>query len=1035
MVFIVLQNGLFIENISTKNFQINKLYIKWNESLDISIKEINIKKNEQDSSLKPDLKKVSKELSKFHNYYNFFEKISINKIFYDDLEASFRYERGENGYINVNSPDFTLRSSLFFESHLLNIQIDKMRDDTKDITLNGNIIVNTTKHSVASKMKINIHNELELTFLASANEKNIFYTIDSDKDIQSISYVIKLLNLYPEVNYWADEAITFSSLSLDRVYGWVDFNDIDNAYKNIYASATGHDLNYKYNKKLDAIHTKQTDLIFKNGILYIYPKEAHTYKSKLGKSWLQIDFTQKEEILTLKLIFDGKLDKDTLHILNSYKIKVPFLQNSGKTNVDLTLKVNLISIDVNAEGKFFTKKANFTYLDRDIDVTDAYIKLNNYDVTINNMLAKYKDIASAKLDVIYNAQKGQGEINFNVSKIDFKDLDLSLDTKNRGLKAKYTIAPHKDTISVMPSKWNFKDKEMRVGEMKIPFNLKTLILKVPNTNIFLENLAKTTIFGSLDLNSAIGNFTLKIKELHSDYISFSNPKEPSLDIHYNKQLSVKIKERIDFKVGSRDAFFNETTFYLKDSILSMDQTYIQIDDIIKGKLSLEYSLEENIGKIKTQRLRVKSDSLGELYLESSDTDFDVTKQDENLNIFSKDLGISFLYNDSSWRFDLNSVSRLARNSKLLQKYNVTKGKASIYKDANNENMQINSTLYSSNKIMVKENVPLEKYIVLGEVQKDTNIITLNINKDVNIRINDEVVIDMKNTGVNLNALVDIINAKGGDLKNYSDTKVSLSAKNSYLYISPTRHVLSQKINLHYVNKALTARLQHKKGVANVKFKNGVFHVAGEGFNDEFMQNLFSLSKFNEGTLRFTMSGTPSKYDGLITIDNTTLLDYKILNNILAFVNTVPTLVTFSVPNYSATGLKVKTAYMKFASRDNTFHISDVYLDSGELDILGMGTASFLHNTIDLQLNLKTDLGSTISKVPLVGYILMDKDSISTTLSITGALDDPKVNTLIAKDIAVAPLNILLRTISLPAYLLNNLGEESTKKKLEDTTKE
>ena len=46
----------------------------------------------------------------------------------------------------------------------------------------------------------------------------------------------------------------------------------------------------------------------------------------LDKSWLKIDFTQKDEILTLHLLFDGKLNKDLLKVLNRYKIKLPFLQ-------------------------------------------------------------------------------------------------------------------------------------------------------------------------------------------------------------------------------------------------------------------------------------------------------------------------------------------------------------------------------------------------------------------------------------------------------------------------------------------------------------------------------------------------------------------------------------------------------------------------------------------------------------------------------------------------------------------------------------
>ena len=183
-----------------------------------------------------------------------------------------------------------------------------------------------------------------------------------------------------------------------------------------------------------------------------------------------------------------------------------------------------------------------------------------------------------------------------------------------------------------------------------------------------------------------------------------------------------------------------------------------------------------------------------------------------------------------------------------------------------------------------------------------------------------------------------------------------------------------------------------------------------------MDKLFALSKFKSGKLSFSMHGTTKDYKGLMHIKNTTILDYKILNNILAFVNTIPSLVTFSLPGYSKNGLEVKSAYINFNSKDDVFDISDISLDSKEMDIVGRGTASFAKNEIDIKLNLISDLGSSVAKIPVVGYILLGEDSISTSMKISGKLNDPSVKSLIAKDIAVAPLNIIKRTLLLPFHL-------------------
>jgi hypothetical protein len=107
----------------------------------------------------------------------------------------------------------------------------------------------------------------------------------------------------------------------------------------------------------------------------------------------------------------------------------------------------------------------------------------------------------------------------------------------------------------------------------------------------------------------------------------------------------------------------------------------------------------------------------------------------------------------------------------------------------------------------------------------------------------------------------------------------------------------------------------------------------------------------------------------------------------------------------------------------SYFFSDIYLNSIELKILGRGDVNLKKNTIDMTLNLKTDLGSNLSKVPLVGYILLDGDTISTTLNITGKLADPKIESLIARDIIVAPINIIKRTLTLPYKLIKDTLED------------
>ena len=318
---------------------------------------------------------------------------------------------------------------------------------------------------------------------------------------------------------------------------------------------------------------------------------------------------------------------------------------------------------------------------------------------------------------------------------------------------------------------------------------------------------------------------------------------------------------------------------------------------------------------------------------------------------------------------------------------------------------------------------MESYFINGEVDTKTKDIFLKINEAVDVEIKDDIKIKAENIGINLHEITTFFSDRNSSSDENSTLKVSVDTKNCFIFVSENRHVISDTINFRLVNKVLSGELSHKQGRAVFNLKDDAFHLYGDNFNDEFMGRLFYLSKFKGGALEFYINGPIDEYEGMIYIKDTTILDYKILNNILAFVNTVPSLVTFSLPGYNKNGIAAKNAYVNFKFKDDVYNISDIYLKSKEIEIVGFGEASTEKNSIDLDLNLRTSLGSSFSKIPLLGHILMGKENVSTTLKVTGKLDDPDIDTQIAKDIAVAPFNIIKRTFMLPFELFKDKESE------------
>lgn len=907
------------------------------------------------------------------------------------------------------------------------MKINQYNDFQRDIKGDGNIIFNTVIPNITSTIRVNVHNEVVVDVLVYANEDMLYYKVNSIYDIPSIFYTMELLNLHKDLKYWAYKAIDFSSLDIHNAYGWVDFSNLSDAYKNIYVSATGKDLSYAYHKDLDAIHTKTTELEFKDGTLYIYPKQASTYASQLGESWLKIDFTTPEEILTLKLLFDGKLDKDTLGILETFQIKVPFLQNTGQANVDLTLVINLNTIDVDAQGVFLTRASNFTYAGLDIDVTSAKIILDNYDIKIKKMLASYDSLIDCEVDVTYNAKESQGILDFTITQASLDPIDLKLNTQNKNLKALYTIDTKEDTLKINKSNWNLQGHTVTVDEIILPIDLAALAIRVPKIEIYSKELAKMYISGHVDLNKTQVLLDANIKDIYLDSIKLKKENN-YIKIKYDESLLLTTKEKLDFEWNSEKSSINPVTLEIKNNNLLVSDTYLKIGNLLKTRISAEYNLNTNKGHFQTKRARLSTKELGLLYFNKESVKFDIMMNNNTTVITSKDLDILFTQKKNMWELNLTSISLLSLRSQLLKKYHINDGSVSLTKKANEENITIDLQLKYPYPIIVKNNIELYDYHLKGSFNTRSKFLHATINDSIDMTIKDTIDIDAKDIGININAIIDLKNSLAHDSKDDSDIQIKIDAWNSYIYISKDRHVLSDEMYLYYENEILTAGLLYKEGVSGLKYEDEKFHAYGEKFNDEFMGQLFALSDFKGGELGFNLSGNTKMYEGIFTIHDTIIIDYKVLNNVLAFVNTIPSLVTFSSPGYNATGLHLQTAYMKFISQDNIFTISDIYFNSPELDILGNGTASFKTNDINVTLQLKTDIGSTVSKVPVVGYLFLDGDVLSTTLDVTGKLDDPTVNTRIGKEVIVAPLNFLLRTITLPYYLITNDDNETTEEK-------
>jgi len=1023
-LFIFLQNGIYIDNISFQNVKVEKLYIKWDEKISVVAKELHFTKEKKRSDSEIEYEKIIKSVNGVLPFTAWFKEVTIEKISLNDTECMIRYTNGERGLLHISSPDFILNSSLFSDNNLLRLKIDELKVINKDLKIDGNITFDIkNKLEFTTALNIAIHNDIKLSLSANGDTQKLSYKLESNENIKNTRQIIDLFNVTPEIKYWIYDAIEMSSLSLNALYGWLEYKNLDKAYLNLYAKAVANDLTYTYDKKVDSVRTTKTDLEFKDGVLYIRPQNAYSYNFFLDKSWLKIDFSKKEEILTLYLLFKGKVNKELLSLLDRYEIKLPFIQTKGEVNTNLTLDINLISLDVEAVGDFYAKEAQINYLGLDIDIFDAHTFLKNYDVKVNNMVAKYSDIAASHVDLDFNAKESDGKLTFRFDTIDSKENSLTLLKNEKPLVATYSISPKQDYLMIDKSIWKFKEQTLYIDAMQIPFNIKELSATIPQTIIEVPNLLSTVVSGDIFFNSKKANFNVDLLKLN--YLDISLDKSiPSFSLVYDMdKLTFSSAKSIGLNIEKKKLTIDNFTADITPEVIKIENLFLNFENILKSKMSAKYSLTDSSGVINIENSEFKNENFGEIFKSDENIRLLVESKNNKTSISSNELNFEYLISDDEWKFTLNSIAKITKYSKILKEYSLTNGNFILQKKNDEDSVKFLLNTDHKYKILATKNKPIESYTVNGEFNDKTKEMSFKVNDLIDVEIKNNIKIKADSIGINLDEILNFSADRNSTQETKNSTDIYFEAKNSYIRLSENRHIVSDTINFKYIDKDLNAELTHKKGKAFLKLRDDILHLYGENFDDEFMGELFALSKFKGGSLEFYINGSTKEYNGVVYVKDTTILDYKILNNILAFVNTVPSLVTFSLPGYNQNGIAAKNAYLNFKFKDDVYKISDLHLKSKEIEIVGVGEASIKDNSINMDLNLKTSLGSSISKIPLIGHILLGKENLSTTLTLSGALDNPDVNTQITKDIAVAPFNIIKRALMYPFELFHTDKEE------------
>lgn len=1021
-VWIVLLNGVTIRQADFAHLQVRQLYIKWDEKLNLSIDELTITGLQNHSSSEFEILKLKSSIRDMSLIAELFESIIIKKFQHEKFHGELFYYNDKEGYLDLDSLEYgRFHADFFSHAEFFDIHITELNDIPHKLSGSGSLSFNLDSLEVDAKLYCNFNNEIRFNLFSHADLNHINYKIEPLESIASIHELIKMINLDKNIEYWVLDAIKMKSLQIDTFQGEIAYDHLENAIKSIEVHARVHSLRYTYDRALAPIASDYTDLEFKEGVLFIRPHNATSYGFDLEKSWLKIDFMRSSELLTLFLNFQGKLDENILGLLHHYKIKLPFVQNSGSVDTNLVLEIDLNTLDTEVHGDFFSKNANFRYLGLDIDIQDAYIKLDNYNVVIPNMLASLSDIASAYVDLSLDTKEHKGHIDFQIQKLKAAEHTI-IPSSLPSSVIRYTIDPLQDTIVAPSTQWLIDNRyAMKIEPITIDFDLNRLSLEFPKTLIEADGLFKSYLSGNAFMSKKIYNFNIDLLELKTPVVTLNQSRLP-LSLNYSNE-SLTLTSDTPSKLSIYDYPFHISSFnatYKQKSIMAHFKE-LEFDSFLKSNIILDYYPLQKSGTLQLSETALKEESLKALFGENREFFLKFQEKSDGFEASLPRFELLFKKSAQEWSLFAASFAKLFAESPLMQQYHLSNGRLKLSQPSGSSNIFFTSTLDYPYKLLLENEHSVDEYHIDGSIG-DKGEIAATINDHIHIAYDDELRIEANSTQIGFEALTDFLsNTHFSSLSNNNSQALNMTieATEGSINIGKNRNIVYDRFDLKMIDDVLNATLRHQDGKADIKYEKENFYVVGERFGESFMNSLFALSKFKNGNLEFSLSGTPKKHNGVFHITQTTLLEYKLLNNILAFVNTIPSLVTLSLPGYSDKGLYVQNSYVNYQFEDDIYHLSDIFMESKELKIVGKGDANVKANTIDLILNLKSDLGSSLAKIPVVGYIILNEDSISTTLKVESPLNDPKVSTLLAQEIIVAPLNILKRTIMLPFHLFSD----------------
>lgn len=1038
---IALKLGIQIDNFRLSNIEVEQLDLQWNDRLQAEVGSITIHPSHKASDGKFDIKQVRNALHILELLENGFSTIHVEKIQAGPLVASLDYHHADGGKITARSPLFSLDAILTRTGDTLVADISRLVADEYKSHLAGEVTIDVYKATLTATLDIMLAETLPLTMTVNADTDRVEFSGKGKQPAASIAPIVGLFNLGPTIAPWIDEYLVGSAFTLKTVSGTVPYDNPTAILHTLHAIAVVDDTQYTFEQGLAPIKAKVTTVEFIDAVLKINPEDATFYGQDAGDSHLDIDFNDNKAILTAYIKTSAQASGGVLKLLEHYAIPFPFEQVSGLTDTDLTLAINLESVDITAEGHFKSANSTFKYDNQLIEAETLDVSLKNTDIRIERLDLSRDRQYRVRINGDLDAARGKGDLLARVDQFAFVSDHATLRLANRDnqpLAIRYRMRNEGDQVDIAASTWDTGNMLVDIGAFQTPFDHKDWTGTLPPTQVNVSPMLKSIVSGTFSRVAPYAQLDIKLVELTHDVLRLDAP-DVELQVEVGDDISIASLSNARLSIGETPVTLFPSKATYGNQKLDIRHSRIELADRHSSIVTGQMDFNLRSGRLLLEQLAV-NDKFGDPVL-AIDAPLEVkisTPGDVTLiNITDLATRIS-IDGQGAWSANISNLSPLYKHSPLLQRYQLQSGSIIIRDPGHEQALTFDASLTLPHALLIDGDEPILDYTVSGRYANET--LNADINDSVRITASDSVTLTANDIGISIPAITKLaenLNDQDGKQEKSRQAaalSLTLNATNSFLWLGSERRALADKLSASLEKGVINAELVYGAGTLHLEYKDDNVSLVGANLGKSFLNDLITLADFDRGTMEIHVSGNVDDLTGAVNINDTIIKNYKTLNNILAFINTVPALLTFRVPDYSSKGLPAREISLGFHYGKGVLDIKSLTIDSSALDLRGEGSADFNNDTISMKFNLITGAGKNTRRIPLLGYVLSgDKSSPSITVTVNGDLQDPTVKNTAFKEVTTYPFQVLKNTVTLPSHLVKKVSKTPESKVADEET--